>query len=79
MQSATRRKEVLVAKRVVSGQACTKSTTLLATNMAYIFSSNYHLVPVGKELLLERQVFCDCLNNQIGRGKGVVGARVSFF
>ena len=45
----------------------------IAQKVASIFSFS-HLIPFGKEFLLERQVFCDGLHNQIGRGKGIVRA-----
>ena len=70
MQSATRKKEVLVANRVVSGQAW-EPQALQALNS---IESTDHLIPFCKELLLERQVFCDCLHDQVSRGKGIVGA-----
>ena len=66
---------MLVANRVVSGQACTTDIYVI-TSLAKVSStfSCDHLIPFGKELLLERQVFCDCLHDQVGRGKGIVGA-----
>ena len=62
---------MFVAKSVVSGQACERRLKLVTHTLP-----PPHLVPLGKELLLERQVLGDRLHDQVGGSKGSVRARI---
>ena len=64
---------MFVAKSVVSGQACERELKLFTQALP-----PSHLVPLGKELLLKRQVLRDRLYDQVGGSKGSVRARILY-
>ena len=64
---------MFVAKSVVLGQVCESELKLFTQALP-----PSHLVPLGKELLLERQVLGDRLYDQVGRSKGSVRARILY-